>query len=245
MIPACWRALGLALAASGCVTVHCTCTCAQDAGDCCPSAASATQSAAPTASAAAQPAAPAVQQDPVQRPVAVGAPHCSPPALQELDAIPTRAELTGGDPNVLAAFEVDGDQLIAVGYQSRAVAEGALSLWRELVLRIPTNQRPDLVQFEITRRSDPAGSTDNSGTGSHTGRFGTVLAFSQTNLERNQEDPCAPLARRRGTYDWTLVHEFSHMRCYADGTVNEFVQAAPARVRATPRTDRRAWTAGG
>jgi hypothetical protein len=130
-------------------------------------------------------------------------------------------------------------------HTDRAVAEGALGLWRELVFRIPTSQRLDLVQLEITKASDPAGATDNSGTGSATGRFGYVLSFSASGIDRNDPDPTAPLARRRGTFDWTLIHELGHLRMYADGTIDDYMRdfenrTGPGRgypEDGSPRTD--------
>ena len=158
-------------------------------------------------------------------PAATAAVDRQPPPALELAAIPVRAELLEEDGDAVVAFEVDGDELLSVAYHDRAAAEAALELWRELVFRIPTNQRLDLVQLEITRGSDPAGSTDNSGTGGRAGRFGAVLSFSRDLLAEADSDPAAPLSGRRGTFDWTLVHEFAHLRTYVDGAVDDYIAA--------------------
>ncbi len=172
------------------------------------------------------PAAPSFDADPVPAPARPPSrpPEFDAPPRQSLADIPRNEALANVGRSTAAAFEVDGDRLVGVWHNDEVAAEGALALWQELILRIPTNQRADLVQFEITRQSDPVASTDNSGTGGSTGRFGTVLSFSRNNFKRNQPDVTAPLARHRGTFDWTLIHEFGHMRMYADGRVNDFVE---------------------
>jgi hypothetical protein len=46
---------------------------------------------------------------------------------------------------------------------------------------------------------------------------------STSNLEDDEPDSCAPLSGHRGSWDWTLIHELGHLRQYADGTVDDFV----------------------
>ena len=120
-----------------------------------------------------------------------------------LSSIPVSKSLAGVPDNVLAAFEVDGDDLVGVFHRDADVAAGALTLWRELVRRIPTNQRLDLVQFQIVRGSDPAGSVDGTGTGNQTGRYGFTLSLSESNIERHAANPGGRLSGRRGNFDWT------------------------------------------
>ena len=122
-----------------------------------------------------------------------------------------------------------GDRLVGVSYRDKKVAEGALTLWREIVLRIPTNQRLDLVQFQIFDGRGTAGYVDNNGTGNQTGRYGCTLSLNKSNIESNPADPCAPLSRRRGNFDWTMVHEFAHLRGYADGSINKFTRDFPGQ----------------
>jgi hypothetical protein len=106
-----------------------------------------------------------------------------------------------------------------------AVAEGALGLWQELILRIPLNQRQQLVQLALfPSGGDLAGYVDNVGTQNDVGRYGPSLFLSADVLDENDPDPCAPLDPRRGTYEWTLIHEFGHLRQYADGSVDDFVE---------------------
>jgi hypothetical protein len=202
-----WMALCISTPLTGCITVSCPCVC--HTAD----SIAATEGAAPPA--LLPPGTSASKSGPAE--------ELQPPRAFELESIPLEAALREGRDDVFAVFEVEGDDLVAVAYEQREIAEGALALWRELVFRIPTNQRLDLVQFEITKEPDPAGATDNSGTGSRTGRFGYVLSFSAFNLGENPPHPAAPLSRRRGTFDWTLIHEFGHLRTYADGLVNDYI----------------------
>ncbi|MEQ1504073.1 MAG: hypothetical protein ABMB14_17655 [Myxococcota bacterium] len=150
---------------------------------------------------------------------------CEPPERLVLAEIPDAPSLAAVGGETLAAFEVDGDALIGKFVRDPAVAAGALTLWQELVLRIPANQRTQLVQFDVfAAGSDLAAYVDNTGTNNQTGRYGTSLHLSETNIADNDPDVCAPLSGHRGTYDWTLIHEFGHLRQYADGAVNTFVE---------------------
>jgi hypothetical protein len=152
---------------------------------------------------------------------------CVPPARPNLAEIPDRPSLAAVGQDTLAAFEVDGDRLIGKYVRDADAAEHALELWQELVLRIPVEQRPDLVQLNVYGDTDPVAWVDGTGVGNQVGRYGFTIAFSAENFELDPGDPCAPLAGHRGTFDWTLVHELHHMRGRADGTVDAFTVAFP------------------
>ena len=152
---------------------------------------------------------------------------CTPPPLEVVAEIPDRPSLAAVGDDTLAAFEVDGDRLVGKFVRDAAAADAAMELWQELVLRIPTNQRADLVQFNIFGDDDPVAWVDGTGVGNQVGRYGFTVAFSVDNFDRDPEGPCAPLVGRRGTFDWTLVHEFHHIRGRADGTVDAFTAAFP------------------
>lgn len=145
---------------------------------------------------------------------------CLPPPLLSLADIPEVSSL--GDNNYQAVFEVSGDDLVGKFVRDEAAAQGAMLLWQELVMRIPLNQRTQLVQFSLIENDDLAGYVNNTGTDNQTGRLGPSLYLNVSNIADNDPDVCAPLSGRRGTYDWTLIHEFGHLRQYADGTVNDF-----------------------
>jgi len=106
-------------------------------------------------------------------------------------------------------------------------AEQAMLLWQELVLRIPTDQRLDLVQLDIYDDDDPVAWVDGTGVGNQVGRYGFTVAFSADNFDRNPGGPCAPLSGHRGTFDWTLIHELHHIRGRVDGTVDAFTSQFP------------------
>ena len=148
-----------------------------------------------------------------------GNPACVAPVVPPLAEIPDDPVLAPADSNVIVAFEVDGDTIVGKYAADAASGQAALKLWQELVLRIPANQRMDLVEFRVFTSSDPAGFTSGT-TGSATGRYGYVLAFTSEYF--NQREPCDPLTPRRGNYSWTLIHEYSHMRSVIDGTLDLF-----------------------
>jgi hypothetical protein len=155
---------------------------------------------------------------------------CDPPPLLRVADIPERASLADVGPDTLAAFEVDGDMLVGKFVRDEAAAEQAMLLWQELVLRIPTNQRPDLVQFNIFADNDPVAWVDGTGVGNQVGRYGFTVAFSADNFDLNPGGPCAPLSGRRGTFDWTLIHEYHHLRGRADGSIDAFTFEFPHQV---------------
>lgn len=152
---------------------------------------------------------------------------CQPPALEVVADIPPLPALADANDNTLAAFEVDGDRLIGKFVRDDAAAEQAMLLWQELVLRIPTDQRLDLVQLNIYDDDDPVAWVDGTGVGNQVGRYGFTVAFSADNFDRNPGGPCAPLSGHRGTFDWTLIHELHHIRGRVDGTVDAFTSQFP------------------
>ncbi|MEQ8277979.1 MAG: hypothetical protein RMA76_28015 [Deltaproteobacteria bacterium] len=150
-------------------------------------------------------------------------PVCNPPPLLVLADIPDNPSLDDGDPDTVAIFEVDGHALIGKHVTDVAAAEGGLKLWQELTLRIPENQLLDLVQFEISLDTDPVAYFNRRGAVT-TERYGLKLGFSVDNFTRNDPDPCAPLVPRRGTFDWSLVHEFGHLRGWVDRSWDRFLE---------------------
>lgn len=152
---------------------------------------------------------------------------CVPPPLLLLSDIPDNPSLAyADDPDVVATFEVDGHDLIGKHVTDIAAAEGGLRLWQEVMLRIPENQLLDLVQLDISLDTDPVAYFNRNGNVTTT-RQGLKIGFSVENFELNQDDPCAPLEPRRGTFDWSLVHEFGHLRGLVDGSWFLFLDTFP------------------
>ena len=148
---------------------------------------------------------------------------CTPPPLLKLEDIPDDPSLDDGDEDTVAIFEVDGHKLIGKHVTDPEAAAGGLKLWQELTLRFPENQLRDLVQFEIFTSTDPTAIFNRTGKVT-TQRSGLKIGFSVENFERNDPDPCAPLVPRRGTFDWSLVHEMGHLRGWVDGSWTRFME---------------------
>ena len=154
-------------------------------------------------------------------------PSCDAPPLLTLDEIPDDPSLAYPDPgDTVATFEVMGHQLIGKHVIDEAAAEGGLRLWQELTLRIPENQLGDLVQLDIYTDTDPVAYFNRTGS-TTTERQGLKLGFSTENFTLNDPDPCAPLEPRRGTFDWSLVHEFGHLRGFVDLSWPRFLTVFP------------------
>ncbi len=151
---------------------------------------------------------------------------CVPPPLLVLGDIPDDPSLDPSDPDIVATFEVDGHKLIGKHVIDEAAAEGGLKLWQEVMLRIPENQLLDLVQLDISLDDDPVAYFNRTGDVT-TSRLGLKIGFSVETFAINQDDPCAPLEPRRGTFDWSLVHEFGHLRGFVDGSWDKFLDTFP------------------
>lgn len=147
---------------------------------------------------------------------------CAPPPLLRLEDIPNDPTLDDADPNTGAVFEVDGHALIGKHVSDVAAAEGGLRLWQELALRFPENQLRDVVQYEVFASSDPAAIFNRTGD-VVTQRHGLKIGFSAELIAENDPDPCAPLVPRRGSFDWSLVHEMGHVRGWLDGSWSRFL----------------------
>lgn len=155
--------------------------------------------------------------DPIE--VGVG---CVPPPLLELADIPEDPSLADDDEDVLAVFEVDGDALVGKWVRDPEAARAGLAMWREVVLRIPVNQRLDLVQLDIFTGRSQAAYFNRTGD-IRTDRYGLKIGFHLDTYYDNQPDICAPLEPRRGSFDWSLVHEFGHLRGWLDGSWDAFL----------------------
>ncbi|MBV1861546.1 MAG: hypothetical protein KUG77_24220 [Nannocystaceae bacterium] len=152
---------------------------------------------------------------------------CVPPPLLLLRDIPDNPSLAYDDePDVVATFEVDGHDLIGKHVTDIAAAQGGLKLWQEVMLRIPENQLLDLVQLDISLDTDPVAYFNRNGNVTTT-RVGLKIGFSVETFALNQDDPCAPLEPRRGTFDWSLVHEFGHLRGLLDESWFLFLDTFP------------------
>lgn len=151
---------------------------------------------------------------------------CVVPPRLRLSDIPDQPSLDDGDPDVVAIFEVDGHDLVGKFVSDVAAAEQALGLWQEVVARIPENQLLDLVQLEVSTDPDPAAYFNRTGDVTAS-RMGLKLGFSTELFSRNPADVCAPLEPRRGTFDWSLVHEFGHLRGWVDGSWPRFLETFP------------------
>lgn len=159
-------------------------------------------------------------------PTATVGSDCVPPPLLRLEDIPNDPSLDDDNPDTGAVFEVDGHSLIGKHVTDVAAAEGGLRLWQELALRFPENQLRDLVQYEVFSTSDPV-ATFNRTNAVTTQRNGLKIGFSAELIDKNDPDPCAPLVPRRGTFDWSLVHEMGHVRGWLDGSWTRFISTFP------------------
>lgn len=151
---------------------------------------------------------------------------CVPTPLIELDSIPDDPSLNDDDDDTIAIFEVDGHALIGKHVDDEEAARNGLKLWQEFTTRVPANQLADLVQFEISLDEDPVAYFNRTGNVT-TSRDGLKIGYSVASFEQNDPNPCAPLDKHRGSFDWSLVHEFGHLRGWVDGSWDAFEDTFP------------------
>lgn len=142
-----------------------------------------------------------------------------------LGSIPDRAALDRADAALLAVFEVDGDGLVGKSVRDRAAAELGLQGWARTAALFPVEHRDEIVQFNVLSGRRWSGLFGGDGA-NDVGRPGFSLSLAQYQLAEEAElaDPRRPLTPRRGTIDWTIVHEMGHAICLATDSIEGFSQ---------------------
>ncbi len=143
-----------------------------------------------------------------------------------LERIPDDAKLAEVDAKYLAAFEVVDDAFVGKHVRDARSAALGLQCWDRITALFPLSYRKLLVQFNIMSGSDPAGVFDGGGT-NDVGRRGYRLSIAKSCAEKERDlaNPYRAVTPRRGTTDWTLVHEIGHYVCLRGNVIELFSQS--------------------
>lgn len=144
----------------------------------------------------------------------------------KLNRIPNAPKLAEVDEKYLAAFEVVDDKLVGKHVRDSHAAALGMQCWERIAALFPLSYRKLLVQFNIMSGSDPAGVFDGNGT-NDVGRRGYRLSIAKSCAERERDlaNPYRAVTPRRGTTDWTLVHEIGHYICLRGNVIELFSQS--------------------
>jgi hypothetical protein len=175
--------------------------------------------------------------DPVQRPV----PPPSALWLTEYServgarVIPESGVLQRADAKYLVAFEVRGDLLVGKAVREAGAESLGVQSWNRILILFPAEARKDIVQFNIQDGRRWAGGFDGDGE-NDVGRKGYRLSVAKYAAagEEHLADARRPVSARRGTLDWTLVHELGHYFCLREGLIEKFSEAFDGDTRPQP-----------
>jgi hypothetical protein len=158
------------------------------------------------------------------------------PSQDSLLEIPDSKQLRQAPDKYLAVFEVQNNEL--VGKEIRNEASGTVGLegWKRLKVLFPPEYRSEIVQFNVQAGDRWAGMFDGDGK-NDVGRKGYRLSIADDTLR--DEPLLANSSRvataRRGTLDWTLIHEVGHYICLKRDLIEMFSQAFDGDDVAQPR----------
>jgi len=155
---------------------------------------------------------------------------------QELEGIPTRADLASTSEAYLAVFEVSDGQLVGRLVREQGTGELGTACWRRLTTLFPLSYRKLIVQFNVQSGRRWAGKFDGDGS-NDVGRRGYRLSIAEYLAagEPGLEDPQRAVTPRRGTLDWTIVHEVGHYVCLRTNAIELFPQSFDGDMHPQPQ----------
>lgn len=147
-----------------------------------------------------------------------------------LGAIPDDPKLDEAPDKYLAVFEIDGDAIIGKSIRDPEAGELGIQCWNRVVALIPRKYREGVVQFNIEAGRRWAGRFGGDGK-NDVGRKGYKFSIAKYAAaeEENLSDATRPVTARRGTLDWTIVHEIGHYICLKTDTIERFSRQFDAK----------------
>jgi hypothetical protein len=139
--------------------------------------------------------------------------------------IPDSPKLEPADAQYLAVFEVSKDRLIGKDIRDPESGELGISCWQRVITIFPLDCREKIVQFNILDGRRWAGLFDGDGS-NDVGRKGYRFSIAkyQAEEEKHVHNANRPVTPRRGTLDWTMIHELGHYICLRTNAIELFSQ---------------------
>ena len=141
----------------------------------------------------------------------------------KLDA-PMRPGLLYNEKN-LAVFEIDKNQVASLATRDMESLDLGMKVWARINEIFPTGYRKEIVQFNIQSGRRWAGFFMGSGK-NDVNRKGYQLSIAKyaAKEEPDLDQANRAISKRRGTLDWTLVHEMGHYICLRSYAIELFSQ---------------------
>lgn len=151
-------------------------------------------------------------------------------AARSLEQIPDDPKLDEAPGKYLAVFEIEGDEIVGKSIRDEEAGELGIQCWNRIVALIPTEYRTGVVQFNIEAGRRWAGRFGGDGK-NDVGRKGYKFSIAKYAAleEENLRDAHRPVTPRRGTLDWTIVHEMGHYICLKTDTIERFSRQFDAK----------------
>lgn len=130
------------------------------------------------------------------------------------------------DDKYYVVFEVKGNTLIdKFSSDSKTRNMGAAS-WKRITALFPIQYRQGIIQYNVMAGRRWAGQFSGDGE-NDIGRPGYRMSVARYLLQKTPElnNANRPVTPRRGTLDWTLVHEIGHYICLKTNAIELFSQA--------------------
>ena len=125
-----------------------------------------------------------------------------------------------------AVFEVNNTQLEDVFASDTATKQLGVAGWNRITALFPEIYRKEIVQFNVMAGRRWAGQFGGDGS-NDIGKKGYKLSVAKYLLLKEPElhNPVRKITPRRGTLDWTLVHEIGHYICLESNAIELFSQS--------------------
>lgn len=123
-------------------------------------------------------------------------------------------------------FEVDGNTLNDKFISTDNTKMLGVAGWNRITQLIPLKYRENIVQFNVMSGRRWAGNFSGDGE-NDVNREGYRLSIAKYLLQEEGQlmDAQRPASNRRGTLDWTLIHELGHYICLERNAIELFSQS--------------------
>lgn len=142
-----------------------------------------------------------------------------------LSKIPDQPLLAKASDRYQALFEIRDDAIVGKHVRDERAALLGILCWQRIVTLFPLSYRKLLIEFNVHSGRGWAGKFDGSGK-NDLDREGYRLSVARYLLEEEKgwRKPHRATTARRGTLDWTLVHELGHYICLRTFAIELFSQ---------------------
>jgi|GEM_PF-7007322 len=125
-----------------------------------------------------------------------------------------------------AVFEVNGNQLSERYIADKQTEILGIAGWNRITALFPLSVRENIIQYNVMGGRRWAGSFDGSGK-NDMGRPGYKLSIAKYLLKKEKQlhESTRAASARRGTLDWTLIHEIGHYVCLTSNAIELFSQS--------------------